>query len=860
VTEAAPRSSDGVMPRSASVARYRFRATFGRRRGGYLALALLIGLTGGIAMASIGAARRTQSSFPAFLASTNPTDLTLSTYGVGPASPANTYSPELTNEIARLPGVRRVESWVGVFGIPLGPDGAPRLDTVAHVNAVGSADGLYFNEDRATAVKGRMARPDRADEFVTTAIGARLLGLHVGQVVPMGFYGLAQAGMPGFGTAAVPPQIRMNMKLTGLVVFSNEVVEDDADRLPTNILFTPALTRPLLASGSTQGTWYGLQLVHGVRDVPRVQQAIPGLLSPGAAGFYRVTSLGEAKVERAVKPEAIALSVFGAIAALAALLIAVQAIARQRRDGDEDLQVLRALGASPATTAVDGLIGVLGAVVLGSVIAAAVAVALSPLSPLGPVRPVYPSSGIAFDWTVIGVGLLVLIGGLGAAAAVLAYRGAPLRVARRASEVQSRSSGAVRAAASAGLPAPAVVGVRFALERGRSRTAVPVRSALSGAVLAVLLVVATLTFGSSLRTLVSRPSLYGWNWNYALTTINDVPPQALTLLSHDPRVAAWTGVQDIDAQIDGHSVPVLATDSRAEVVPPLLSGHAVDNKNEIVLGAATLAQLRKHIGDTVVSSYGSPKDAPLYIPPTRLTIVGAATMPAVGGSSTLADHTSMGTGAVVSIDIVPPAFLQATANADPTLNGPSLVFVRLRAGTSARAGRADMQRVVDAANKAFATDPEAVGDTVAVLPVQHPAEIVNYRSTGATPLVLASGLAGAAVIALGLTLTASVRRRRRDLALLKTLGFTRRQLAATVAWQSTVVALLGMVLGVPAGIAAGRWLWILFAREIYAVPRPTVPLSVVLAGPAAIVLANVVAAIPERVAARTPAALALRLE
>jgi putative ABC transport system permease protein len=61
---------------------------------------------------------------------------------------------------------------------------------------------------------------------------------------------------------------------------------------------------------------------------------------------------------------------------------------------------------------------------------------------------------------------------------------------------------------------------------------------------------------------------------------------------------------------------------------------------------------------------------------------------------------------------------------------------------------------------------------------------------GATPVLLAAGLAAGAVAALGLTLTASVRRRRRDLALLKALGFTRRQLAACVAWQPTVAAAL----------------------------------------------------------------------
>jgi ABC-type lipoprotein release transport system permease subunit len=132
---------------------------------------------------------------------------------------------------------------------------------------------------------------------------------------------------------------------------------------------------------------------------------------------------------------------------------------------------------------------------------------------------------------------------------------------------------------------------------------------------------------------------------------------------------------------------------------------------------------------------------------------------------------------------------------------------------------------------------------------------------GTMPAVLAGGVAAGAVAALGLALVASVRRRRRDLALLKTLGFTRRQLATTVAWQSTVVAVVGLVIGIPVGIAVGRWLWIVFARELSAVPDPVVPVgSVALAVVAALVLANLVAALPGRSAARTPAALLLRAE
>ena len=121
---------------AARVVWYRCRTTFGRRWGAYLALVLLIGLIGGIAMGSIAAARRTQSSYPAFLAATNASDLTMSTYGIGNgSSAASNYSPMLTSEIAHLPEVKRVESWVGAGVIPVEPDGAPNLN--APVNPVG---------------------------------------------------------------------------------------------------------------------------------------------------------------------------------------------------------------------------------------------------------------------------------------------------------------------------------------------------------------------------------------------------------------------------------------------------------------------------------------------------------------------------------------------------------------------------------------------------------------------------------------------------------------------------------------------------------------------------------------------------
>ncbi len=96
---------------------------------------------------------------------------------------------------------------------------------------------------------------------------------------------------------------------------------------------------------------------------------------------------------------------------------------------------------------------------------------------------------------------------------------------------------------------------------------------------------------------------------------------------------------------------------------------------------------------------------------------------------------------------------------------------------------------------------------------------------------------------------------------MKTLGFTRRMLAAAVTWQATFDGLIGAVIGIPLGILLGRELWTLFARDINAVPHPTVPaLALVLVGFGTLAVAIVAAWWPGRHAAKTPPALVLRSE
>ena len=429
-----------------SVAWYRFRSTFRDRWGGYLALVLLLGLVGGLALGAVAAARRTQAAFPAYIASTNPSDLTVLTGLYEPAAGYAGYDPAVIRAIARLPHVRRVESYAGLNVAILGPNGAPAGPPEP---LPGSIDGEFFSQDRVAIVQGRMADPGRPDEVVIDAKGTPSQ-VHVGDVVPIGFFSNAQAaGQPGGR-----PYLRLDAKVVGKAMFSDEVVQDEVDTgRDGGALFAPAVTRRLLRCCASF-TESAVQLDGGAAQVAATEASIERLLPKGFPVEFYVTSLTEAKAQRAIEPASIALAVFGGIAGLAALIIAGQVAGRQLRADAGDLDTLRALGAGPAATVSDGLPGVLGAVVAGSLLAVGVAVALSPVAPLGSVRAVYPDPGIAADWLVLGGGAGVLISVLAAVAVVLAYRRAPHRAALRRQRYPAQGSGVARVARERGCRRP----------------------------------------------------------------------------------------------------------------------------------------------------------------------------------------------------------------------------------------------------------------------------------------------------------------------------------------------------------------------------------------------------------------------
>ena len=148
-----------------------------------------------------------------------------------------------------------------------------------------------------------------------------------------------------------------------------------------------------------------------------------------------------------------------------------------------------------------------------------------------------------------------------------------------------------------------------------------------------------------------------------------------------------------------------------------------------------------------------------------------------------------------------------------------------------------------------------------VAAAERPANVVSLASIAGVPVALSGLLALIAAGTLAHMLASSTRRRRRELAILKSLGFTRRQVRHAIAWQATIIAAIALLIGLPAGVACGRWAWRAFAAQLGVLPEPAVPVAAIfIAIPGALVLANLIAAAPGRAAARTQSAAGLRTE
>jgi putative ABC transport system permease protein len=271
---------------------------------------------------------------------------------------------------------------------------------------------------------------------------------------------------------------------------------------------------------------------------------------------------------------------------------------------------------------------------------------------------------------------------------------------------------------------------------------------------------------------------------------------------------------------------------KGSLTPVVTEGSWPMNEGELALGERTMQQLGVRMGDTVkVSSTDAEAE---------LKVVGKAVFGDFGFGP------GLGRGAGMTF-----LQLQALFPADER----NLFLANLAPGTNPE----DVKGRLDPLFAPLGVHLE----TVQELKDQGMVGVTITSLGGAqqVPLALSSLLVLAALATLVHVLVTSIRRRRRDLAILMTLGFVRRQVSATVAWQSTALASIALLIGLPLGAAIGRWVWTLFANQIGVISEPVVELSsLLLAIPVTLLLANLIAFIPGRLAARTRPAAALRSE
>jgi ABC-type antimicrobial peptide transport system permease subunit len=794
---------------------------------GWVALALLVGLAGGVVFTAVAGARRTDSAYPRFLAAAKASDVL-----IGPAG--NGISSGYDEALANLPGVASVAPVVGLQALPLEPDG--KLDAAGVVTA--PLDGRYGRTlEIPKMVAGRQPSPDRPDEVMINQTGAQALHVGVGSHLEMG---AAPNSGPG-------PIRRLAERVVGIMVDRGSVVPVNQLDGVTNIVASEALLRELGPRYiGFDGAYVKLRPGYTVSEVSARAQALANKY-PATRGQIFVADLAAqaAAVERSIRPQAVTLALFALVLAVTALLVVGQAASRQLLAASRDNGALAALGMTRGQLLATGLIEVAVAVAVGAALACGVAIAASPLMPIGPARTAEPDPGLSIDVPVLTVGLAATVILLLARVAWPAWRLASARQAaqRDAARAPGRRSQAAERLARAGAPVSAVTGVRLAFDPGQGRTAVPVRSALAGLVLSVAAVAGAATFGANLLHLVHTPRLYGQTWDAEvdLGFSAITPHQFDRLTAHVPGLSGWTYGVHGTVTIGDTVIPAigLAPGRGPMAAPTLLSGRLPHSGREIVLGTSVLRQVGKGSGQSVLVAPGGSRAAPARI-------VGRVIFPYFGqGSYTTTD---LGEGALVTAAALEP---QSSA-----ANGSGYNFVLLKFAPGPRQA-AD----IAAFGRAMTPFCAAVEQPTCVVTDQRPNGASNYARIDATPEVLAGVLAVLGLAVLGQFAMSSARRRRREFAVLKTLGLLRRQLAAITAWQVTVLTALALLVGLPLGVAVGHWAWALFATEVGLSTDAITPVTLVLLMIPGAILAAIVVTLPSgRRCARLDPAAALRSE
>lgn len=825
-----------------------------------LVVAVIGGLLGAVVLGSLAAARRTDSAYSRYLQSAKDSDVMVDVPG-----------PILSviKGIEHAPAAVSSAAWIGVAADPVVRG---QVDHSFLTNALtGSLDGEFYRQDKVNVLTGKLPPPTAADEIVLTQSEADAFRQQYGVRFRVGDQMTWQL-YRGYPTSPAPtvPAGRVTYRIAAIVSISPALVDSYDDTAAA--LLTPAGTHRILSFPTSKGYewafgWASLRLLHGDADVPALRAWLTrySVKLSEEFGFpvtltIRQLATVQHEAQQAIEPQALALAVLGGLAALALLILMAQGLAQLLSRPAADAPTLRALGASRAQAAVAaaawGAVAVAGALLL----AAAGAIAVSPLAPVGPVRNYDPVRGVQADWLVLGGGSAALLVILVIQLGWLAWR-----AVRKGRELPEPRASALLAATRTALPVSLITGIRHALERGTGRLRAPVLATLAGSVAAVAALAAALVFGASLTGLTTHPARYGYTWNLLvessggwgswptgpLDPLNHLAPgQPGHIVAIQHGLLGWSEVGFAQLTFRGTEIPVMGvlTHAGRPVEPPTTSGHPLTGQNQIEFGTLTMRQLGLHVGERI--RLGA-KQVPV-------TVVGTVTLPSFG--VVLTDHVSLGRGAlmdeqtllrILGLPVNPTSAQYANSVATPAY--PAAIVFDLRTAAEATALK---DKIISWAN----STPDNAGSYYQ-LPPQLGAPVLNASDMGSQPRTLAIGVAIAAVLALALTILASVRERRRDLALLKALGLRGRQLRAVVGCQATTILLIAIALGVPLGITAGNWTWTRFANSIGVVPLPVVPGAALLAGVAALLAAgNLLALWPAHVAARIAPAATFRTE
>jgi hypothetical protein len=828
-----------------------------------LLVAVIGGLLGTVALAGLAAARRTDSAYGRYLRSVNDSDVQVDV--PGPILP-------VIKAIEHAPGTVSGAAWLGVAADPVIHG---KVDYSFLTNSLtGSLDGEFYRQDKVTVLAGKIPPPGAAGEIMLTqseadAFTSQGVRFRVGDRMTWELFRQEP-------TWPVPrPAGQVSFRIAAIVSLSPALLDQYDDAAAA--LLTPAATTRILSFPGSEGSdwefgWAALRLRHGDASVPAFRvwlraysKEVTKQLGVPVTLTIRRLAIAQHQAQQAVEPQALALAVLGALAAVALIILMAQGLAQLLSRAASDAPTLRALGASPAgaaaATAGWGVVSVAAAMLL----AVAGAVAVSPLAPVGPVRQYDPARGAEADWLVLGgagaVLLVILLGQL----AWLAWR-----AVRRDSELPAvRASALVAAIGQAALPVTVMTGVRYALEGGTGRLRAPVRATLTGSAVAVAALVAALVFGASLTGLTTHPARYGYTWNLLveasggwgswptghLDPLNDIDPGNPSydpghIVASQPGVLGWSELGFGQLTIHGIEVPVMGVLNHPgrPVEPPTTSGYPLTGQNQIEFGTLTMRQLGLQIGERIR----------IGADPEPITVAGTVTLPSFG--VVLTDHVSLGRGAmtdertllrILGLPWNPTAAEYQNAVATPAYPAAIAFDVSSKAEADTLAARIIRWANSSAENRG----------SLYTLPPQLGAAVRNAGQMGSQPLTLAVCVAIAAMLALALTILASVRERRRELALLKALGLRTRQIRAVIGWQTTTILLVAVAVGAPLGIAAGNWLWTSFANSLGVVPMPVVPAAAMAAGLAALLVAgNLLALWPAHMASRVAPATTFRVE